>query len=66
MSYFFAGVVYETAIPAAIAMRQLTMNPNSYFKTFVAVRAIINTVAICSEFGSGFICRRCIGVCDSY
>ena len=28
-------------------MRQLAMNPNSYFKTFVAVRAIINTVAIC-------------------
>ena len=47
MSYFFAGVVYATAIPAAIAMRQLAMNPNSYFKTFVAVRAIINTVRIC-------------------
>lgn len=27
-------------------MRQLAVNPNSYFKTFVAVRAIINTVAI--------------------
>ena len=47
MSHFFAGVVYETAIPAAIAIRQLAMNPNSYFKTFVAVRAIINTVRIC-------------------
>ena len=37
MIYFFAGDVYETAIPAAIAMRQLAMNPNSYFKTFVGV-----------------------------